>query len=210
MISSNYRHKTKGFTDSIGGMLAGIGLKANHVTMLSVVLAIVTAFAIIKGQWLAGGILILVTGAMDALDGAVARATNSSTKFGSYFDAVTDRYVEAVIFFAIGLSSGLWVLVFIAFLGSIITSYNKARAAIEVKVENANWPELLERTERILLLGIGLIAFGIYSKEIFSFTLLFWFLLALAILSNLSAIQRFFRAKKLIEKPKTKRKAKGI
>ena len=207
MISSRYRHKTKGFTDSIGALIAGTGLKANHITILSIVLALITAFAIIKGQWLFGGILILVTGAMDALDGAVARATNSSTRFGSYFDAVIDRYVEAIIFFAIGLSSGLWTLVFVAFFGSIVTSYNKARAAIEVKVENANWPELLERTERILVLGVGVIAFGIYPKEIFNFSLLFWFLLALAILSNLSAIQRFFRAKKLIQKGK---KAKEI
>jgi len=79
------------------------------------------------------------------MTGEVARARHMETKFGGYLDAVIDRYQELLVFLMIGLTTGYWLLVFLAMTGGVFTSYAKARTAIEAPVSNNNWPDLFER-----------------------------------------------------------------
>ena len=202
MISAKYRSITNSLTEKIGKAIARTGISPNALTLLTIVFAFITAYFIIIQWFLLGGILLIITAGVDAIDGAVARVTKRVTKFGSYLDAMVDRYVEAIIFAAIGIATNLWLLVFIAFAGSLIISYAKSRAAMETKVENAKWPDLCERGERLTILIIALILFGIWQGTIFGFNLMFYFLALLSILTHFTAIQRILRAKKLIQSAK--------
>lgn len=119
------------------------------------------------GSLVAGGIMVLIAGAFDTLDGALARATNRVTVFGTFYDSTMDRFSEAVVFLGIaiaflrGPSVGIAevtgvALSFVVMIGSIMISYARARAeGLQPRVEcEVGW---LQRPERILILGIGLL-----------------------------------------------------
>ena len=129
----------------------------------------------------------------DALDGAVARRTNTATKVGGYLDAVVDRYQEIAMFFTIACVTGWWALCFLALSGSLLTSYNKARTAIEIPVDNIAWPDLMERLERIIVICAALIFDPFVPVPLVPGTL-FLGLAIIAVLSHVAALQRFFRA----------------
>jgi CDP-diacylglycerol---glycerol-3-phosphate 3-phosphatidyltransferase len=147
------------------------------------------ALLLAAGHFTAGGLVFLVFNAFDFLDGAVARLTGTASDFGAFFDSVIDRYSEAAIFLGLtwwyvdqGNPAGALVTN-AALVGSLMVSYTRARAeglgyACEVG--------LLPRPERIVLLGLGLIVSGLLDAP----RLFFFILLALAILTNLTALQR--------------------
>jgi CDP-diacylglycerol--glycerol-3-phosphate 3-phosphatidyltransferase len=129
-----------------------------------------------------GGILILLMGPVDALDGTMARLRGESSEFGAFVDSVTDRYSELVIFGGLlyfYLQQGEWLpalLAYVAAAGSILVSYTRARAQSlghETKVG------LLTRMERYLVLAPALV-FNLPQVAL-------WIL---AILANLTALQR--------------------
>jgi CDP-diacylglycerol--glycerol-3-phosphate 3-phosphatidyltransferase len=157
-------------------------------------LSIITTYCFAAGRFFIGGILILVSGTLDIIDGKVARATNRVTKFGALYDSTLDRYSEVMIFFGAGyyfaFYAGEWVLfsinmslfailaVSIALAGSIMTSYVRARAeglGLECKIG------MMQRPERVVFLGFGAI-FGRYTLVIA--------LILIAVFANLTAIQR--------------------
>ena len=82
----------------VGKALAGLGLTPNALTVIGVVLNVAVAVVIAIGQAQVGGALLLVASAFDMLDGAVARATGSSSRFGGFLDSTLDRYSEAVVY----------------------------------------------------------------------------------------------------------------
>ena len=128
------------------------GLTPNQVTGLGLLLIIVVSGAYLAHQnHLVFALTLAVAFAFDALDGAVARQRNMATKFGGYFDAMVDRYQELVVLAAIAWVNDLWALALLAFSGAMITSYAKARTAIEIPIKNEAWPDLFERLERIIL-----------------------------------------------------------
>ena len=145
----------------VAGALAKMGLTPNIVTLLGLAVAGASAYLISIGSLWAGGIVLLASGVFDLFDGALARFTGRTSKFGALLDSVVDRVSEAVILlgllvFYIQLSSteGL-VLVYLALAGSIMVSYLRARAeglGIECTVG------VMTRPERVVTLGIGLIA----------------------------------------------------
>jgi len=143
-------------------------------------------------------VAIVVTGGLDALDGAVARSGGRVTKFGAYLDAVCDRYVEAAGAIAAAVVTGYWVLSAAVLAGALLVSYAKARAAMEVNVSNQEWPDLMERTERDLLFVAGLAASAIWPVTILGRDLFWWTLAILAVLIHLTVLQRVWRARRLI------------
>ena len=144
----------------VAGALAKMGLTPNIVTLLGLAVAGASAYLISIGNLWAGGIVLLASGVFDLFDGALARLTGRTSKFGALLDSVVDRVSEAVILlgllvFYIQLSSteGL-VLVYLALVGSIMVSYLRARAeglGIECNVG------VMTRPERVVTLGVGLI-----------------------------------------------------
>ena len=180
--------------------LVRAGLTPNQVTLIG--------FALIAGNCLLYllhrdsvlfGLGLAFSFVFDALDGAVARIRGMASKFGGYLDAVIDRYQEIAVYVAIAWVTGWWEAVFLALTGSLMVSYNKARTAIEVPIENHAWPDLLERFERIVILCGALILDDLIALPAFlGGRVLFLALLGIGILAHVTAIQRFFRAKRLL------------
>lgn len=165
-------------------LVAKTGISPNIVTALGLLVALVTAWVLSTGHFFLGGFLVLVSGAFDMLDGAVARISGRSTRFGAILDSTFDRLSEAALFLgllAYYANQGSFqevVLVGAALVGSMLTSYVRARAeGLGLKCEVG----FFTRPERVILLAIGLI--------LNQMLVILWII---AVLSNLVAWQRLF------------------
>jgi CDP-diacylglycerol--glycerol-3-phosphate 3-phosphatidyltransferase len=145
----------------IGEILAGLGLTPNAITTVGLVLNVLVALIIARGDQVLGGVLLLIASGFDMLDGAVARASGSITKFGGFLDSTIDRYSDAVVYGGVlvyVLSTPDYhigaVLVFAATVGSLLISYARARAEAAGFRASVG---LLARPERVLVLSLGLI-----------------------------------------------------
>jgi len=179
----------------------GLGLTPNVISVIGLVLSVSSAavYALsLNCSWLLllATVLLLSCGFCDALDGIVARNHNQATVFGGFFDSILDRYADAIVFSGIivgGLCDIHWGLA--ALFGSMLVSYSRARAeAAGVKMESVG---IAERAERILILiGATVAAF-------------FWLpslnlgIAIIAVLSNLTVVQRGIYAYKVLKKNKT-------
>jgi archaetidylinositol phosphate synthase len=146
------------------------------------------------------GVALSLSYPIDALDGAIARRTGLVTKFGGYLDSVVDRYQEVAGYFVVGIVTGWWIGIFALTVGSLLISYNKAAAALQAPVDNKGWPDLMERARRTWLFCAALILNNAIPVPQFlggSFArLAIWFI---AVLVHFTAIQRFMRARRLLE-----------
>ena len=156
---------------------ARVGLTPNVVTVLGLLLTVGVSVVIALGATRLGGLLLLVTSAMDALDGTLARATGQVSRFGAFLDSTLDRVSEGALF--LGLLACLLphsrelevYFVFLAILGSVMVSYTRARAeglGYECKVG------LFTRVERVLTLGVGLML-GWVRLTLIVMAVLTWF-----------------------------------
>jgi len=174
-------------------MLHKLGLSPNQVSILGIAFAALSA--ITYWQWerhplllILAPLLMLASGLLDALDGALARLYGEATSFGGFFDSLLDRYADAIILCGIilgGLTEVSWGLA--ALVGSMLVSYARARAeAAGVKMESVG---LAERAERMVLLALA------SFLSFFWLDALCWGVLVLAVLTNLTVIQRaiYFR-----------------
>ncbi len=136
--------------------LARIGFPPNAITSLSFALALAAAVAVAAGRFALGGWLFVMAGALDFIDGRVARSTGRNSPSGAALDSVLDRYVESA------LIAGLcwyyrhgWVLVpcLLALTGSLLVPYVRARGeSLGVSMKEFGF---MQRPERVLLLGAG-------------------------------------------------------
>ncbi|HWD87303.1 MAG TPA: CDP-alcohol phosphatidyltransferase family protein [Mucilaginibacter sp.] len=217
--------------DPIVRLLIKLGLTPNAVTTIGFILNIGVAVIFIIGAeegnrgdltyvgW--AGALILFAGLFDMLDGQVARLGNMKSTFGALYDSVLDRYSELVMFLGICyylvahhyfLSS---IFAFIALIGSMMVSYVRARAeGLGVECKGG----LMQRPERIVTLGLFAILCGVTSLciggdyklfipgikfHVFETMSIFTFpIVALAVLTNVTAFRRLMDAKKALEKKK--------
>lgn len=160
MISELIGGRIRNSTLRLGQFLAGLGLTPNMVTAIGLVLNIVVAMVIARGSLQWGGVLLLIASGFDMLDGAVARASGTVTKFGGFLDSTIDRYSEAIVLFGLmiyvlgtddAFVGGL--LIFTVLAGSLLISYARARAEAAGFRASVG---LLARPERVLLLAFGL------------------------------------------------------
>jgi CDP-diacylglycerol--glycerol-3-phosphate 3-phosphatidyltransferase len=184
MLSALFGYRVRQAALSVGQLVAKTGVSPNTITVLGFLFNGVVAVMLARGSLVAGGLLTLVAGAFDMLDGAVARASSKVSVFGGFLDSTVDRYSEAVLFLGLlvyFLNAGnatAVVLIYAAIVGSLMISYARARAeAAGVKNEAG----LLARPERVVLLG-ALLVLG-YPV---------WALWILAIGTNLTAVQRIY------------------
>ncbi len=200
MIGTQY----KAFFDEkfrgIANTLIKLGITPNQLTLFGLFFSFFTCFLLLLTRNLIlFCILITAAGVVDVLDGLVARLTKRTSKFGSYFDAMCDRYLEAAGALSVAYVTGYWVLSFFVVTGSMMTSYAKARAGMEVSVSNTEWPDFMERMERCLIFVTGLFLSQIVPAKFFGHDLFYWTLVLIAAGTHLTAVQRIFRAKKIIE-----------
>ncbi|UCE15995.1 MAG: CDP-alcohol phosphatidyltransferase family protein [Candidatus Bathyarchaeota archaeon] len=170
-----------------------VGLTPNHVSAIGMLSAIISALLYWNSKpnpplLIAATIFLLASGFCDALDGALARIYGETTVFGGFLDSLLDRYVDAIIFSGIILSElcePSWGLA--ALIGSLLVSYVRARAeAAGAKMETVG---IAERAERIIILAVASLLSVVWLEA------LWWSIIILAILTNLTVLQRviYFR-----------------
>lgn len=166
------------------------GIHPNGFTLAGVIITSMAAVAFIMGHLRAGGVLILAGGLCDSIDGSLARSSGKANRFGALFDSAIDRYSEFLMFFGIAAyfitlnDYPTSVVTFLALCGSIMVSYNRARAESLGFESKAG---LMQRPERIIFLGTG----ALIHPLVFKLTI--WFV---AIFANLTALQRIRNAYK--------------
>ncbi len=147
-------------TQPVASLLAKTPLTPNAITWLGFCVTIGAAALVVTEHLLAAGIVVLVAGFFDMLDGALARVTNRVTRFGAILDSTLDRLSEAILLLALlAVFAGNGqvaesILVGAALLGSLMVSYLRARMeglGIECKAG------LFTRPERVIILALGLL-----------------------------------------------------
>jgi CDP-diacylglycerol--glycerol-3-phosphate 3-phosphatidyltransferase len=176
------------YLNPIAGFLNRLGIQPNTVTLIGLIGTIGCAILIAFGHMTWAGILLLIMGPVDAMDGALARLRNEASEWGAFVDAVTDRYSELFLFLGFLVFSILErnttgvILAYLAAAGSVLVSYVKARADASKLDANVG---LLTRVERYIVLIPGLI-----------FNLPQVVLIIIAILANFTAVQRILRVRR--------------
>jgi archaetidylinositol phosphate synthase len=188
------------FGQKLISIIASSGITPNEMTIIGLLLVIVNCAAYVwhrNSFWLGFG--LAMSFGFDALDGTIARFQGTQSAYGSYLDAVSDRCEEIATYFVLAWVNGWWIASFIAVTGSMLISYNKARTAMEIKVENKAWPDLLERHVRGWMICGGLICDVLVPvPAILGGHLIYVVLVALGPLTYIAAIQRFFRARQFL------------
>lgn len=210
-------------------LLIALKITPNMVTTIGLLLNLVAAGVFVYGAeasrrgemdiigW--GGAMILFAGIFDMIDGRLARVSNTSSKFGAFYDSVLDRYSEMFMFLGICyylvahhyLFSSFFA--FLALIGSSMVSYTRARAeGLGIKCD-IGW---MQRPERIVIIGGSALLCGILAPVLGNdFRIeglnsrVPWFetisiftipLTVVAILSNFTAIQRIEHTQKVLDK----------
>lgn len=174
----------KGIVTPIVGFLNRIGVTPNIVTILGLIGNIAAAALIGFGYVTYGGLMALLAGACDGLDGSLARLRNEVSPWGAFVDSVTDRYSE--LFLLLGLlvyyqrqgDGKMMILVYVAAAGAVLVSYVKSRAETLGYTAKIG---ILSRMERYLVL-IPCLIFNIPWLAVWIF----------AIFANITAIQRIY------------------
>ena len=200
MIDGYFKSKLDFFWNQVARMFVCFGITPNQITWLGLgLLSANCLLYLLYENTLYFGIALAFIFALDSIDGAVARITDSSSLYGGYLDAVVDRYQEIIVYMTIAMVHDYWEICFIAITASLLISYNKARTAIEKTIENNKWPDLLERLERIIILCAGLIFNSRISlPDAINVDFLFLCITLIAFLGHVTAIQRFLRARNLL------------
>jgi archaetidylinositol phosphate synthase len=185
-----------------------IGLTPNIISVIGLALAIFSAaaYAMTQNQPVLlplAVVLLLASGFCDILDGVLARTHQQASVFGGFFDSLLDRYADAAVYAGViigGLCDPMWGLIALA--GSLLVSYSRARAeAAGVKMESVG---IAERAERIIILAAASLAAFFWPQVItFGFlniSALNIGIIILAVLSNLTVLQRAVHVYKVLKK----------
>jgi CDP-diacylglycerol--glycerol-3-phosphate 3-phosphatidyltransferase len=186
MFDGRWRTTFESGLRPVGDNLRRTGITANQLTVTGLVMAIAASLAIANGWMSAAVLLLFLTSVPDVLDGAVAKASGTASPRGAFFDSVVDRVSDALLFGGVAwyLSSThpgrIAVLPLAVAAASMLVSYERARA--ESLGFNARGG-LMERAERLLFLGFGLLFASLLIPVL-------WVMLALTLFT---AGQRFVR-----------------
>ena len=163
---NNLRGSLKPTLEKIGHSFAGTGLPPNFWTSVALFFAFASAIAYglsIEFGLIIGGILLLVSGFFDIVDGQVAHVTKKTSKRGGFLDSVFDKIAEVAIF--LGILIGGFAepyLVFLAITLSLLVSYTRSRAeSLGINLQGIG---IGERAERLLVIAILGIIGGIISE----------------------------------------------
>lgn len=190
-FTDRVRKKFKKILDAVGGFFNRLGIHPNVVTSISLIGNIIGAvFVALEPTTIVGGLIVLATAPLDAIDGTMARLRGEASKWGAFVDSVSDRYSELILMG--GLVVHFWIkqdflslgVTYLAACGSVLVSYVKARAeslGYEAKIG------FMSRLERYIVL-IPCLIINLPQIAI-------WLL---AILGNFTALQRIYHVRKQV------------
>jgi len=184
MIEERLRARANGALMRVAALIARTGATPNTLTLLGFFGMAVAGVLCAAGSFFAAGVMVAVSCAFDALDGALARATGAASVFGAFFDSFLDRYAETAVYAGLlihyagaGMAWGVEAA-FAAAIGSLMVSYARARAEGLGIVCRAG---LFARPERIAVIIAGLLTGFVLPA-----------LVILAVATNATAIRRLF------------------
>lgn len=197
MLTDFARAQARELLNAVAKFFQRVGLTPNVLTLIGLGLVCAIAFVIAMGYEALGALLLIVGAGFDATDGALARLTNRVSKFGGFLDSTLDRYADGILMLALvwrGIElNNRWMIVLatLALIGAFLVSYTRARAeGLGVQLKEG-WFTRLERMI-ILLLGLGsTLWFGEWG--------LVFALGILALLSNVTAVQRILLARQKLD-----------
>ena len=186
MFDGNFRRGVDRVLDPVGVALSRIGITANALTAAGIVIASVGAIFIGQGRLFLGFVFLILTGLPDALDGAVAKASGTSSIRGAFLDSVSDRVTDILLFCGIAwyLASnepGRIMMLPVAVMGAaMLISYQRAKAeSLGFDAKGG----IMERAERFIVMALGLLISDILIPVL-------WVMLVLTLVT---AVQRFVK-----------------
>lgn len=199
MFDGRWRHGVDRATGPIGRVLVRFGVNADVLTASGLGFSLLTAVVVASGHLRWGIPLLTLTGANDLFDGPVAKLSGSASRRGAFFDSVADRVSDAIImggvaWYLVGLHEGELSLLPLCVLGAASTvSYTRAKAeALGFPKVNAGIAgSLMERAERMILLGVAMLSRSILVPAL-------W---VLFVLTAVTAVARFVSVWKVAERP---------
>ena len=187
MFTTRFEAWVRRHAEALMAALGRLPVTPNQITVVGTGLTFVAAVLAASGHLLLGGIVLAFAGTFDILDGALARSSGRSYPYGAFLDSTLDRYSEGAMYLgliAYFVSAGgpleRWLVVATgaALAGSFLVSYVRARAqSLGFTCETG----LFARPERVVVTVIGLIFGGVILTGV---------VFLLAILTNLTALQR--------------------
>ncbi len=194
MLSSKVGHSLDPIAFKLYRFLfRGRNIRPNAITLAGFLFALIASACIASGRLLLAGILLLFSGILDVLDGAVARNTNTVSPFGGFFDSVLDRYSDlfvmlGILLFFLRIHDSFFVMLAGATsVGVAAIPYARARAEAEgISCKNG----LMERPERLILLVLGL-CFGVLPIVV----------VILAVLTHVTVVQRVLFVRGAMKNP---------
>src|SRR2546425_2016069 len=180
--------RARGVADSVARTIAYPAVTPNLLTVVGFLLTCGVALLIARGWEQLGGVLVIVVGLFDMLDGAMARVSGRKTRFGGFLDSTLDRCSEAVLLAGVywaHQSPEMGLLVIWVLAGSLMVSYTRARAEyFQVDCEVG----LLPRPQRVVVLAAGLIS-GYVTVA----------LGVLAVFTTITTLQRILHTRRALE-----------
>jgi CDP-diacylglycerol--glycerol-3-phosphate 3-phosphatidyltransferase len=187
MLTEYLRHVTRGLTTRLGQWVGDLGIHPNAITVASLFPTAIAALIAAGGQFFLAGLVLLIGAPLDALDGAVARATNQQSRFGALLDSTTDRYADGFMFFGLAVYFATqqqlaeMALAIAALIGAYAVSYVRARAeGLDIGSIREGW---FDRVVRLIVLIVALLTGWVVPG-----------LVILAVGSHATAVQRLFIA----------------
>jgi CDP-diacylglycerol--glycerol-3-phosphate 3-phosphatidyltransferase len=181
------------FINPLADLLAKYKVNPNLITVIGVLFGLGAGILIYFHHLFWGGVILLICGAIDTLDGKVASKLKKRSLFGAIFDSTLDRYSEFFVY--LGLTGHFWTswiiwLILFALIGSVMVSYTRARAeGLGISCTTG----IMQRAERLLLLALGCI-FNVIIN--YHDIILICILFLIAVFSNITAFQRIIYVRK--------------
>jgi phosphatidylglycerophosphate synthase len=164
-VSPETRARIRGLVVPIALAFGRVGLTPNALTLIGFGIAVVAALLAAAQSWLLAGILVVFGGVFDLFDGALARATNTTSRLGAFMDSVFDRWGEGVVYVGIvfGCLAGGFpvgaILTTAALMSAFMVSYARAKSESEGFTPGKGMANvgLAPREVRIAILTVALI-----------------------------------------------------
>ena len=186
MFDGKFRAPVDKAVKPLGNLLRRTKLTPDHLTIAGLVLGVGAAFAIGAGYLPLGLVLVILAALPDLLDGALAKASDSASQRGAFFDSTVDRITDALLFGGVAwylaseYSAHMAILPYALLASSSLISYQRAKAeSLGLDAKGG----LMERAERVVLLCIGLLFEPLLVPVL-------WIMLALTVIT---AVQRFVK-----------------
>ena len=186
MFDGTFRKPVDKAVKPIGALLRKTRLTPDHLTIMGLLVGIAAAVAIGFGRLWVGLALVILAALPDLLDGALAKASGTSSQRGAFFDSTVDRVTDSLLLggigwhFALTEDPRLVLLPFAVASISSVISYQRAKAeSLGIEAKGG----LMERAERIIAILVGL-AFNVLLIPIL------WIML---VLTSITALQRFWK-----------------